>query len=122
VVTGYTLVRHCNSPKQNSPHKARVIGDGLTAASRTPVQVTSQSCRAAVPDGAQHFQLRPCQMAPVSVDEAVARRTNDVGHLEGGPIHLLFLVGLRRAASGPLNCMSSIGLATACKWRCDKCK
>ena len=50
--------------------------------------MTAESCRAAVPDGAQHLQLRPCQMIPVSVDEAVARCANDVGHLQGGPIHL----------------------------------
>ena len=92
------------------------------AASGAPVQMTAESCRAAVPDGAQHFQLRPCQMVPVSVDEAVARCTNDVGHLEGGPVHLFFLVGLRRAVSGPLIGMSSIGLATACRCRCERCR
>src|SRR3712207_2083492 len=104
------------------PVPARIIGDGLTAASRTPVQMAAESCRAAVPDGPQHFQLRPTQMIPVSLDEAVARRTNNVGHLEGGPVHLFFLVAFRRTVSGALTCMSSIELATACRWRCDKCR
>jgi len=58
------------------------------AASGTPVQVAAESCRSAVPDGAQYLQLRPGQMSTVSPDEAVARDTNDIGHLEGGPCHL----------------------------------
>jgi hypothetical protein len=58
------------------------------AASGTPVQVAAESCRAAVPDGAQSFQLRPGQMSLVSFDEAVARETYDIGHLKGGPFHL----------------------------------
>ena len=37
------------------PISTRVIRDGLMAASGTPVQVAAESCRAAVPDGAQHF-------------------------------------------------------------------
>ena len=45
---------------------ARVIGDGLTAAAGAPVQMAAESCRAAVLDGAQHLELRPCQMVPVS--------------------------------------------------------
>ena len=43
---------------------ARIVRDGLTAASRTPVQMAAESCRAAVPDGPQHFQLRPCRDDP----------------------------------------------------------
>jgi hypothetical protein len=41
------------------PVSARIVRDGLTAAARTPVQMAAQSCRAAVPDGTQHFELRP---------------------------------------------------------------
>ena len=35
---------------------------------------------------------------------------------------LFFLVAFRRTVSGALTGMFSIGLATACKWRCDRCR
>jgi hypothetical protein len=59
------------------------------AASGTSIQMAAESRGTAVPDGAQHFQLWPGQMSPVLFDEAVARNADDVGHLEGGPVHLL---------------------------------
>ncbi len=104
------------------PVSARVIGDGLMAASGTPVEVPSESCRAAVADGFKHFQLWPAEMVPVSFDEAVARRADDVGHLEGGPVHFFLRSGERRIVSGLLTCRSSSGLATACRCFCDRCK
>jgi hypothetical protein len=69
--------------------------------------MATESCRAAVPDGPQHFQLWPTQMIPVSLDEAVAHRSNNVGHLEGETVHLFFLVAFRRTVSGALTCRSS---------------
>src|SRR3981189_811712 len=71
------------------PISARVIRNGLVAASRASVQMAAESWRTAVPDGPQHFQLRPCQMAFVPADEAVASHPNDVGHLERWPVHFL---------------------------------
>src|SRR5215831_15907058 len=68
---------------------AGVIRDGLMAASGTSVQMAPESRGAAIPDGVQHFQLWPGQMSLVPFDEAVACDANDVGHLKGGPFHLL---------------------------------
>src|ERR1700680_304919 len=95
------------------PISARVIRDGLMAASRTSVQMAGESCPAAVPDGAQYLQLRPGQMSSVSLDEAVARDTNDVGHLEGGPFHLLSSFRDRLISSGLDTVIVSSGLAVA---------
>ena len=61
------------------------------AASGTLIEMTAERCRAAVLDGAQHLELLPAQVRPVSFDEALARGTDDVGHLQGGPFHLFFL-------------------------------
>jgi hypothetical protein len=52
--------------------------------------MTAECRRAAVFDGPQHLELLPAQMRSVSLNEAVARGTNDVGHLQGGPFHLFF--------------------------------
>ena len=83
------------------------------AASGTPVQVAAEYCRAAVPDGAQYLQLRPSQMSPVSLDEAVARHTNDVGHLKGGPLHLFSSFRDLLISSGLDTVIASSGLAVA---------
>jgi len=61
------------------------------AASGTLIEMTAERYRAAVLDGAQHLELLPAQVRPVSFDEAFARATDDVGHLQGGPFHLFFL-------------------------------
>jgi len=61
------------------------------AASGTLIEMTAECCRAAVLDGAQHLELLPAKMRPVSFDEALARATDDIGHLEGGSVHLFFL-------------------------------
>jgi hypothetical protein len=83
------------------------------AASGTSVQVAAKGCRAAVPDGAQYLQLRPGQMSPVSIDEAVARYTNDVGHLEGGPLHLFSSFRDLLISLGLDTVIASSGLAVA---------
>ena len=71
------------------------------ATSGTLIQMASERCRAAAPDGPQHLELLPAQMGSVTSDEAVARRTDDVGHLQGGPLHLFFL-SLERLVSWAL--------------------
>ena len=76
-------------------------GDGAMAASGALIEMTAERCRAAVPDGPQHLELLPAQMGLVTPDEGVARRTDDVGHLQGGPLHLFFL-SLERLVSWAL--------------------
>lgn len=68
------------------------------AASGAPIQMAAQRCRAAVLDGPEHPELLPAQMGLVSLDEAVARGTDDIGHLQGGRVHL-FLFNRERFAS-----------------------
>jgi len=73
------------------PVAAGERGDGARAASGALIEMTAQRCHTAVLDGPQHLELLPAQMGLVSPDEAVARGTDDVGHLQGGPLHLFFL-------------------------------
>jgi hypothetical protein len=38
----------------------------------------------------QNFPMSPMEPAKVAVDEAIALRANDIGHLEEGPSHFFF--------------------------------
>ena len=80
---------------------AGVVRDGLVAAANALVAMAAERCRAAAPDGPQHLELLPAQMGFVTPDESVARRTDDVGHLQGGPLHRFFL-SLERLVSWAL--------------------
>jgi hypothetical protein len=71
------------------------------AASGALIQMAAQRCRAAMLDGPEHLERLPAQMGLVSPDEAVARGTDDVGHLQGGPLPL-FLLSLDRLVSWAL--------------------
>ena len=72
------------------PVATREKGDGTMAASGALIEMTAERCRTAVLDGPQHLELLPAQTGLVTPDEAVARGTDNVGHLQGGPFHLFF--------------------------------
>jgi hypothetical protein len=72
------------------PVAARIERDGAIAALSTPIQVTAERRCAATLDGAEYFQLLPAEMESVVFDEAVARGTDDIGHLQGGSFHRFF--------------------------------
>jgi len=90
------------------------------AASSASVQMAAESLRAAVPDGPQHFQLGPRQMAFVPADESVASRPNDIGHLKRRPVHFLTRFRERFTWSGLERSTGSSGLLTACRWRRER--
>src|ERR1700733_3980335 len=96
---------------------AGVIREGLIATTRTLISMTAQSCGAAVCDGAEHFDMRPAQPRPVVLDEAIALRANDIGHLDGWPAHLVCFLRERLASCGAETASASSGFATACRWR-----
>ena len=73
------------------PVAAGVVRDGrAVAAPGTTVQMSAERRRAAVLDGVQNPQMQPRQPGPVLLDEAVAVLPNDIGHLEGWPVHFFF--------------------------------
>lgn len=80
------------------PVATRVKGDGAVATSGAALEMTAERCRTAVFNGMQHLQMLPGQMLPVAFNEAFARGTDDIGHLQGGPVPL-FLFSRDRLVS-----------------------
>ena len=86
------------------------------------IAMTAQYRGAAPDDGIEYLAMRPCKVRLVPFPESVARCADDVGHLEGGPAHR-FINLLDRFTSSRLDTsMASRGLATACRWRRDRCR
>ena len=86
------------------------------------IAMTAQCRSAAAYDGIEHLAMRPCKMRLLLFQETVARSTDDVGHLEGGPVHRLIFLLERFTASGLDTSSASSGLGIACRWRRDKCR
>ena len=102
----------------------RVIGDGLMPAGVTPIEVAPERGRATARDGAEHRSLLHAEPGML-LDEGVALRMEDIGHLHGRPAH--DCSGLRRSRDrgrttgvGTGNC--SRGFGAACRWRRDRCR
>jgi hypothetical protein len=68
---------------------AGVERDGLMAALAAAVPMAAERGSAAVFDGGKHAEMQPGQPGPVLLHEAIAMRTDDIGHLERWPFHLL---------------------------------
>ncbi len=62
------------------------------AAVTTLIEMTAERGGAAALDGSQHFQVKSVQPGAVSSDEVSASTANDIGHLEGRPVHLLVVL------------------------------
>jgi len=87
----------------------------VLTALRTLVDMPAQSLRAATHNGAHHLHLLKTDSASMAVDEVVALRAKDVGHLHGGPGHgFCFLLDRFTVSSVAIE-MVSTGLMTACK-------
>src|SRR5687767_11695858 len=69
------------------PITARVIRDGLMAASWAVIDMAAQGRCAATGDGSQHTELLKAQPCSVLFHETVALRVENIGHLHGGPAH-----------------------------------
>ncbi len=59
------------------------------AAAQTLIAMTTQSRRATMDNSVHHLAVLPGQVRSVPLPEAAARYAEDVGHLKGGPGHLL---------------------------------
>lgn len=65
---------------------AAVVGDErISATLGANVDMSAKYCGTAVCNGPDHLELLNGQGVPV--DEIVALRAEDVGHLDGGPVH-----------------------------------
>jgi hypothetical protein len=70
---------------------ARIKRDGAMPAAGALIEMTAEGGGTAPPNGQQHFDMHPPEPLAVSFDEGISRSADDIGHLEGWPVHLLFL-------------------------------
>ena len=77
--------------------------------------MTAESSGSAAQDGAHDLELLETKLASVAIEERVALRAEDVGHLHGGPGHgFCFLLDRFTVSSVEIERVST-GLITACK-------
>jgi len=68
---------------------ATVEGDGLMPAAGALVEMAAE-CGGTTPrNGPQHFYMLPTEPVAVSFDESIPGSTDDIGHLQRWPAHLL---------------------------------
>ena len=70
---------------------AGIIRDGTMPTAGAFVEMTAEGGGTTPRNGQQYFDMRPPEPVAVSFDEGISRSTDDIGHLEGWPIHLLVL-------------------------------
>ena len=100
----------------------RVIGDGLMSAGVTPIEMATERRRATARDGTEHGSLLHAQPRML-LEEGVALRVKDIGHLHGRPAHGCGGLRSRRdrgRTTGVGTCKCSSGLGAACRWRGDR--
>jgi len=105
------------------PIATRVIGDGLMPAGATCVDVAAKGGGATARDRAEYRSLLHAQPR-LLLDEGVALRVEDIGHLHRRPAHDVGFRSSRDRCSttgvGTCNCSSGFGAA----WRCrrERCR
>ena len=61
------------SPLEKTPHKTRVVGDGLITATRTSIAMPAEGSGAAALKGSQGFELLEVQARSMAIQEAITR-------------------------------------------------
>src|SRR5215469_7396210 len=100
------------------PVPAGVVGDSPALASWTRIEVSTQSCGAAVLNGAEGLDLLIVETRFVPFKKATALRAEDVGHLHGWPTHPCSLRFLWSLAFKSESWSFASGFAAAC--RCSR--
>src|SRR5437899_7146734 len=105
------------------PISARVVGDGLMTAVGAGIAMTAQRCGAAAQNGPKRFELLKAKAGSIPIQEAIAVRAKNVGHLEGGPSHFSFFrLKLRLMFSVVESARTSNGLGSDRKASWDRCR
>src|SRR5688572_7483747 len=103
------------------PVAAAVVGDSRSFLTvRTNIGMSAERCGAAPRDGPDNLELLNSQ--GVLLDEVIALCAEDIGHLDGGPVHSP--LGLRRRGFSPSPAIGrvSTGFAIDCRCRRDRCR
>jgi len=78
-----------NSPLENTPHKAGIVGHHLVGATITLLDMSAQSGRTAGADVAESFPLLWGDGVPPSFKKSLSKFTEDIGYFESMFSHLL---------------------------------
>ena len=89
---------------------------------RTSIEMAAQRSGAAALNGPKGFELLKVKARSIAIEEAVALRAKDVGHLYGGPGHFAFFGESCGDVLGAGERRASSGLARACRCRRDRCR
>jgi hypothetical protein len=73
------------------PISARVVGDGAMSAASAFIDMPAERGGATPRNGQEHFDVLPGDPLTASFDECVSRGADQIGHLDGWPVHLLVL-------------------------------
>src|SRR5712691_399561 len=68
-----------------------VVGDGAMSAAGAFIEMSAERGGTTPRNGQQHFDVLPGDPLTASFDECVSRSADQIGHLEGWPVHLLLL-------------------------------
>ena len=79
-----------HSPLEKTPHKARVVGDGLISAPLASVAMPAEGSGAAALNGPKGFELLKAKARPIPIQEAITMRTQNVGTPRGWAESFLF--------------------------------
>jgi hypothetical protein len=77
--------------------------------------MTPKSSGATSHDGLHDLELLETHALAMTVDEALALRAKDVGHLHGGPVHFRFLGRRLGLSPSPEIGRASMGLLMDCR-------
>jgi len=84
------------------PVPAAVVGDGRTVlAVGALIEMPAQGGGATARDGPQHLEVLPGDPFTAAFDEGASRGANQIGHLEGWPVHHLLCGTLPSAGASP---------------------
>src|ERR1700693_594791 len=73
------------------PISTGVVGNGTMSTASAFIEMTAE-CGGATPrNGQEHFDMLPGDPLTASFNECVSRSADQIGHLEGWPVHLLVL-------------------------------
>src|ERR1700684_2248222 len=92
------------------------------AALAAAIQMTAQGSSAAVLNGEKHAEMEPGQPDPSLLDETVAMRPDDIGHLERWRLHLLYSLRDRFTWSRLVSSAWSSGVPADLRWRSERCR
>src|ERR1700676_2597840 len=73
------------------PISTGVVGDGAMSAASALIEMSAERGGATPRNRQEHFDVLPADPLTASFDECVSRSADQIGDLEGWPVHLLIL-------------------------------